>query len=71
MWQCALMASWPIDETNGRIRVAESLDAYFGLDQAVVDAPKKWRFTPGTEDSHPGPVLVTIEDDFVFRPRTN
>ena len=54
-------------ETDGRvnrIHIVRSLDAVFGLDQEAVKAAEQWRFTPGTRDGAPVPVLVTIEMTF-------
>lgn len=59
-----------IVETDGRvnrIHIARSLDPTFGLDQEAVKAAEQWRFTPGTKNGMPVPVLVTIELTFMLR----
>jgi TonB family protein len=55
------------DGTVHRVRVTRSLDPTFGLDDEAVKAAKQWRFTPGTKDGQPVPVLVTIELTFTLR----
>lgn len=56
------------DGTAGRVRVAQSLDQTYGLDQAAVDAVSQWRFEPGRKDGRPVPVQVAIEMVFTLRP---
>src|SRR5438093_3891124 len=46
------------------VRVVQSLDAKFGLDDEAINAVKQWRFAPGTRDGQPVPVLVRIEMAF-------
>jgi len=53
------------DGTVGEVRVTRSLDRKFGLDDAAVNSLKEYRFTPGTKDGIPVPVLVSIEVSFV------
>jgi TonB family protein len=53
-----------VDGTVNRIRIVKSLDPYFGLDEAVVNAAKRWRFTPGAKDGQAVPVLVTMTQAF-------
>jgi protein TonB len=55
------------DGTVSRVRVVQSLDATFGLDQEAIKAARQWRFTPGTRFGQPVPVLITIDLDFVLR----
>ena len=54
------------DGSVGRIRVAQSLDTTFGLDQEAIKAARQWRFTPGTRFGQPVPVLVFIDIEFVL-----
>lgn len=63
-------------ETDGRVnrvRIVRSLDPTLGLDEEAVKAARQWRFTPGSKDGIPVPVLVTIELTFQLRdtPREN
>jgi len=55
------------DGTVGEVRVTRSLDRKFGLDESAVKSPKEYRFTPGTKDGVPVPVLVPIEIEFTTR----
>lgn len=54
-------------ETNGllsNIAVLKSLDRTFGLDQAGIEAVKKWRFKPGMKDGKPVRVAVQLILEF-------
>ena len=55
------------DGTVGEVAVTRSLDAVHGLDDAAVQALKRWRFEPGTKDGKPVPVRVEIEMTFTLR----
>ena len=55
------------DGSIGRVRVVQSLDNVFGLDQEAIKAARQWRFTPGTRGGQPVPVLITIDLEFVLR----
>jgi len=58
------------DGTPDRIKVVRSLDQQFGLDNEAVKAASGWRFTPGTRNGVPVPVLITIEMTFTLgKPR--
>jgi TonB family protein len=54
------------DGTVGDVRVLKSLDGVFGLDDEAVKAARQWRFTPGTKEGVPVPVLITIQLSFVL-----
>ncbi len=55
------------DGTVGDVRVLESLDRFFGLDEQAMKAAKKWRFNPGTMDGKPVAVVVNIEMSFSLK----
>ena len=55
------------DGTVGEVRVTRSLDRKFGMDESAVKALKEFRFTPGTKDGVPVPVLVSSEIEFTTR----
>lgn len=52
------------DGTVGPVRVTKSLDRTFGLDQAAMDAAKKWLFRPGMRQGQPVATIVTLILDF-------
>ena len=51
----------------GDVQVSKSLDAEHGLDQQAIKAAKQWKFKPGTKDSKPVAVEVTIEMTFTLK----
>ena len=51
----------------GRIRVLRSVDPHFGLDEAAARALRQWRFSPGSYQGHPVPVVVTVAIAFRLR----
>jgi TonB family protein len=56
--------------TNGdvtEVRILQSLDRIFGLDQEAIKAAKQWRFSPGSRLGEPVPVLITMELSFTLR----
>ena len=55
------------DGTVGEVRVTQSLDREFGLDDEAVRTLKLWEFKPATKDGTPVPVLVTVEMTFTLR----
>jgi protein TonB len=52
------------DGKVGEVRVVESLDAEYGLDQQALEAAKQWEFRPGTKAGKPVAVRVNIEMTF-------
>ncbi len=48
------------------ITVARSLDKTYGLDQAAIDAARRWLFIPGKKDGKPVAVRVQLEISFVL-----
>ena len=55
------------DGTVGDVKVVESLDPTYGLDQQAVDAVKQWTFKPGTLDGEPVRVAVQVEMRFTLK----
>jgi protein TonB len=55
------------DGSVGRVAVAQSLDAAYGLDEAAVEAASQWRFEPGRKDGQSVPVEVELEFVFTLR----
>ena len=53
-----------INGTLQDIKVVKSLDTVYGLDQAAIDAAKRWTFTPGKIDGKPVLVQVRLELEF-------
>jgi TonB family protein len=51
--------------TVGDVKVTKSLQSE--LDTEAIKAAKRWRFTPGTKDGKPVPVVVTLELTFTLR----
>ncbi len=52
------------DGKIGEVKVTQSLDTQYGLDEAAVNAIKQWEFTPGTKDGTPVAVRVDVEMSF-------
>ncbi|MGB7218946.1 MAG: TonB family protein [Vicinamibacterales bacterium] len=61
--ECVIKA----DGTVGDIRVVQSLDRRFGLDEEAIAAARQWRFEPGTRLGQPVAVLARCELDFKIR----
>jgi TonB family protein len=55
------------DGTPGDIKITQSLDTQYGLDNQAVVALSQWRFEPGLKDGKPVPVRLTIEMRFWLR----
>jgi protein TonB len=55
------------DGTVGDVNVTKSLDQTYGLDQAAVDALKRWLFKPGQKDGKAVRVLVAVEMSFTLK----
>ena len=55
------------DGKVGDVRVTQSLDREFGLDDQAVAAVKRWEFTPGTKDGVAVPVAVKVEMSFTVK----
>jgi TonB family protein len=49
------------------VKILNSLDPTFGLDQEAIKAAKQWRFSPGARLGEPVPVLISIELSFTLR----
>jgi TonB family protein len=58
-----------VDGSVGPVRVVQSLDTVYGLDNEAIRAVKRWRFAPGTKDGTPVRVAVTVELSFRLRER--
>jgi TonB family protein len=56
------------DGSVGDVRVVRSLDKQHGLDEQSVKTVKEFRFTPGTRDGVPVPVIVEVQMSFTTRP---
>lgn len=52
------------DGTVGPVRIVKSLDRASGLDDAAIEAAKKWRFKPGMKDGKPVATRVTLILEF-------
>jgi protein TonB len=48
----------------GDIKVNKSLDRTYGLDQAAIEAAKKWLFTPCKKDGKPVACTAVVELEF-------
>jgi protein TonB len=52
--------------TNAHL--VRSIDRRYGLDDAALQNAKEWKFTPGTRNGVPVPVLVVIDVSFTTTP---
>jgi TonB family protein len=55
------------DGTVGDVRVTQSLDATYGLDEQAVNALRQWTFRPGRRKGEAVAVQVTVEMIFTLR----
>jgi TonB family protein len=55
------------DGTVGEVRVQQSLDRKFGVDDAAVKAVKEMRFAPATKDGVAVAVVTQIEMSFAAK----
>ena len=53
--------------TDGRVNEVRVLNSAPMFDQAAMDAVKEWRFTPGTMNGVPVPVIVTMMVSFTLK----
>ena len=53
--------------TIGDVKIIQSLDKVYGLDEEAIKTAKQWRFQPGRRPSQPVPVFVQIELSFTLR----
>lgn len=60
-----------LDGTVGAIRVVNSLDQNFGLDNEALRTVKQWRFVPGVKDGSPVRALIVVEMSFTLRSGPN
>ena len=55
------------DGTVGDVKVTESLDVLYGLDDNAVKAMKQWEFKPGMKDGKPVAVRVHVVMNFTLK----
>src|SRR2546427_405318 len=55
------------DGAVGDVKVTQSLDAVYGLDEQAVKAMKQWQFKPGTKDGKPVAGRVDVKMNFELR----
>jgi TonB family protein len=49
------------------VNVTKSLDTQYGLDQAAMDAARRWTFKPGTKGGKAVPVQVDLMMRFTLK----
>jgi protein TonB len=54
-------------DAQGAVETVRVLRGYPLLDQAAVDAVKRWRFTPARLNGQPVPVVMTVTVNFFLR----
>jgi TonB family protein len=55
------------DGSVGDVKLIESLDKKYGMDERAIESAKKWIFKPGTKDGKPVAVRTTIQSCFTNR----
>ena len=55
------------DGKVGEVKVTQSLDSKYGLDDSAVKAMKQWEFKPGLKDGKPVAVRVSVEMAFTTK----
>jgi TonB family protein len=55
------------DGAVGDVKIAQSLDPTYGLDQQAVKAIKQWQFKPGTKDGKAVAVQVDVMIRFTLK----
>ncbi|MBY0494870.1 MAG: M56 family metallopeptidase [Cyanobacteria bacterium] len=61
--ECVVNEQGDISETT----VTKSLDTEYGLDQAAIDAARKWKFKPAQKDGKPVALIITLELTFTLK----
>jgi protein TonB len=56
-----------VDGKVGEVKVTQSLDPVYGLDDSAVKAMKQWEFKPGRKDGKPVAVRVAIDMMFTLK----
>jgi protein TonB len=64
VWMEAIVEA---DGSVGEVRVTQSLDKEYVLDEEAVRAVKQWRFAPAMQEGEPVRVLVEVQMSFVVR----
>jgi periplasmic protein TonB len=54
-------------DAQGRVASVRVLRSIALLDQAAVEAVRKWRFTPAFLNDEPVPVVMTVTVDFTLQ----
>jgi TonB family protein len=62
-----LVAVVEADGSVGIVRVVQSLDPKYGLDESAMQALKGWRFTPATLNGKPVRMLITFQLKFTLK----
>ena len=55
------------DGAVGDVKVTQSLDAVYGLDQEAIKAMKQWQFKPGMKDGRAVAVRVEVKMRFTLK----
>jgi protein TonB len=54
-------------EADGRVSDARVMRSIAGLDEAALDAVRRWEFTPTEVDGVPVPVIMTVTVNFTLQ----